>query len=337
MSKSAYPELVHALSSFKDYGFTQLQAAAYIAILQLGEDTGSAIAKASGINRSKIYDTLNQLEAMGAVKVISKEGRTRYAAVSPDVIFKEILLKFKNHLDSNKAKLFSLQEDQVTIDPSRMTLTKLKLNTLDVNSYDYLITSNEISRGLLLDQLSKDNKPSYKVKVLNLHDDISKGLVLLMNKDVVFLFPTPTGEVVEAIKLEDPDVSNFFLGLIESWWQKDIPDNIMDEINSGKLLAIHIGKSLYMQYNMYDGREYIYERPVSYLVTDSHISFFYEGDQEPKIPLFAVDNITDNPDGSITVIFKKVNGDRLGELRINTVEKNLFLKNLLLTLSRIPR
>lgn len=337
MSKSAYPELVNALSSFKDYGFTQLQAAAYIAILQLGEDTGSAIAKASGINRSKIYDTLNQLEEMGAVKVISKEGRTRYAAVSPDIIFKEVLQKFANHLDSNKAKLYSLQEKQVVVDPSRMTLTKLKLNNLDVNDFDYLITSNERSRSYLLDQLTKDNQPSVQVKILSLYDNVSKGLVLLMNEEVVYLFPTPTGEVVDAIKLEDPDISTFFLGLIESWWQKDIPDHTMEEINDGKLLALHIGKSLYMQYKMYDGREYIYERPVSYLLTESHMSFFYEGVEEPKIPLFAVDSITDNPDGSLTVIFKMASGDKLGEMRINTVEKNLFLKNLLLTLARLPR
>ncbi len=335
MSKSAYPGLVEALSSFKDYGFTQLQAAAYIAILKLGEDTGSAIAKESGINRSKIYDTLNQLEEMGAVRVISRENRPRYVAINPDKVFGDILNNFTIHLDNSKTKLMSVITDQVNVDPVTMTITTLKLKNLNVNEYDYLISSSVKSRGKFLEQLKKDNLPGYNVKILDLNDFVNLGLVMLLNDDEVLIFPTPTGSTVTAIKLEDVNISKFMLGIIESWWLNDIPEYISDEINAGNMIGLHVGKTLSMRYQLKDGRDYAFDRPVSYLITDTHISFFYEGQENPKINLRFLKDVVNLEDGGMNLVFRNFENKLIGELLMYPVEKSIFLKNILLMVARL--
>lgn len=335
MSKSAYPELVEALSNFKDYGFTQLQASAYIAILRLGEDTGSAIAKESGINRSKIYDTLNQLEEMGAVKVISKDNRPRYVAVEPDIVFGSLLSRFADHVEKSKQTLNSVIGDQVSIDPTTTTITTLKLKTLDLNAYTYLITSNVRARSEFFEQIPKEHLPNFDVKILDLNDFNSLSMILLLNANEILIFPSPKGSTVDAIKIEDKDIANFFHGIIESWWQNDIPDRVVEEISLGKLMGLHVGKSLYMKYEMKDGREYVYDRPVSYLITDSHISFFYESSEDPKINLMFLTDVNLNEDGSMRLIFRNFKNEFIGELLFYPVEKSIFLKNLLLSIAKL--
>ncbi|MCY3410317.1 MAG: helix-turn-helix domain-containing protein [Candidatus Heimdallarchaeota archaeon] len=336
MSKNAYPELVDALSSYEQYGFTKLQAAAYIAILQLGEESGSAIAKQSGINRSKIYDTLTQLEEMGAVRVVSVEGRTRYSAVSPDQVLHNILNNFSQHLETNVERLKTLMGDQVLIDAKTMTLTKLKLKNLDCNDYTYLISSNERARGMFLDQINKEGLPGYEVKILNLNDHTNLGMILLLKGDEVLIFPTPTGSEVEAILYQDKDLSRFFLGLIESWWISDVPDSVMEQIESETIRALYIGKSLYMRYEWENKGEQEYSRPISFLITDEHLIFYYEGQPDP-IPLFSITEVNILPDDSMSITFEGLTGKKLGEMMLKVVDRAIFMKNLLLSLSELAR
>ena len=94
MSREAHPDLISALSDFSATSFTELQAAAYVALVKMGEESGSAVAGEAGINRSKIYDILGQLESMGAVKKVSRENKSRYFAVPPDELLPRLIDKF---------------------------------------------------------------------------------------------------------------------------------------------------------------------------------------------------------------------------------------------------
>ena len=138
MSKMAYDGLIDELTSLSNTNFTRLQAAAYIAILQMGEETGSAIAKESGINRSKIYDILEQLEQMGAINKISREGKTRYQAVAPSTVFSRISEDFQRGLLQSKETLESLINLDKDIEPTSITLTTLFLKEVNTNDYDFL-------------------------------------------------------------------------------------------------------------------------------------------------------------------------------------------------------
>ncbi len=76
-------------------GFTEYEAKAYVALLQLGTATGYQIAKASSVPRSMIYESLNKLAARGAVLTQSFGETTRYAPVPPE----QLLSRMRRELD----------------------------------------------------------------------------------------------------------------------------------------------------------------------------------------------------------------------------------------------
>lgn len=333
MSKSAYPDLIDALSSINSIGFTTLQAAAYIAALQLGEETGSAIANASGINRSKIYDILNQLEELGAISKISRENKPRYIAVSPESLFPKLLSKFQAHLNQSKDRLKVLAEDRVEIDTARMTITKLNLRKLDLNDFEYFVSSNERARTELIDIVNKENRPSKRVKLLELNWDNPEGLILLVSNEVTYLLPTPDGRTVDSLQFNDPIVSKFFKAIIESWWTKDIPVNVQKEIKDGTLRALYVGKSVNMNFQMQGGREYKYDRPVSFSVTDKHLTFYYLGTPDPVIPLLALSQVKLLDEHELECTFTTPEGKEFGKLYFQMVGQAQLMKNLLDVLS----
>jgi predicted transcriptional regulator len=78
-------------------GFTEYEAKAYVALLQLGTATGYQIAKESGVPRSMIYESLNKLAARGAVLTQSFAEMVRYAPVPPE----QLLSRMRQELDDN--------------------------------------------------------------------------------------------------------------------------------------------------------------------------------------------------------------------------------------------
>ena len=333
MSKSAYPDLIDALSSINSIGFTTLQAAAYIAALQLGEETGSAIANASGINRSKIYDILNQLEELGAISKISRENKPRYIAVSPEDLFPKLLTKFQDHLSQSKDRLKVLAEDRVEIDTAKMTITKLDIRKLDLNDFEYLISSNERARTELIDIVNKESRPSTKVKLLDLNWQSPEGLILLVSDEITYLLPTPDGRTVDSLQFNDPIISTFFKAIIESWWTKDIPENVQLEIDNGTVPALHVGKSINMHWQSVGGREYKYDRPVSFVITSTHLTFYYLGSADPVIPILALNQVKLLDEHELECKFTRHDGSELGTLYLQIVGNAQLLKNLLDVLS----
>lgn len=334
MSKKAFPDLIDSLSSFNVTGFTKLQAAAYIAILKMGEETGSAIAAESGINRSKIYDILGQLEEMNAVKRISREGKPKYSAVQPTVVLSKILAEFTSEIENSKESLESLAGLREDINEVNITLTTLFLKDLDTNDYEYLISSRERSRTQFLELLPKDNRPGYQVKVLDLNDQSNeRGNIILVNNNVMYLFGTPVGQSVEAVKIEEKELAKFFIGIIENHWNRDLPPEIREGSENGTLNVLYVGKAITMNYQIAGVEQQKFERPITFFVTDDSISFtYYETVDPSRVMVRFINNINIEPENTIFIQTQFHDG-RVGELRMKIVENPIYLRNLLLTFS----
>ncbi|MHA2028287.1 MAG: TrmB family transcriptional regulator [Candidatus Kariarchaeaceae archaeon] len=334
MSKKAFPELIDILSSFDVTGFTRLQAAAYIAILKMGEETGSAIAAESGINRSKIYDILGQLEEMNAVKKISRESKPKYTAVDPNIVLSKILAEFTGEIDKSKQLLESLADLREDINEVNITLTTLFLKDLDVNEFEYLIASRERSRTQFLELLPKDYRPGYHVKVLDLNDETKeRGNIILINQSQLLIFGTPVGQSVEALKIEENELSRFFTGIIENHWNKDLPEEIQVGLRNKTLNVLLVGKALTMNYQIAGVEQQKFERPVTFFVTDDSISFSYYGNIDPsRIMIRFINKVVLEGDNTI-LIQTGFHDGRVGELRMKTVEDPIYLHNLLISFS----
>lgn len=334
MSKKAFPELIDSLSSFNVTGFTKLQAAAYIAILKMGEETGSAIAAESGINRSKIYDILGQLEEMNAVKRISREGKPKYTAVEPSVVLSKILAEFTSEIDNSKLSLESLANLREDINEVNITLTTLFLKDLDTNKFEYLISSRERSRTQFLELLPKDNRPGYQVKVLDLNDQSNeRGNIILINDNTLYLFGTPVGQSVEAMKITESELSKFFIGIIENHWNRDLPTEVLDGVQNNTLNVLYVGKAINMNYQIAGVEQQKFERPVTFFVTDDSINFtYYETVDPSRIMVRFIKNVILEPENTIFIQTQFHDG-RVGELRMKIIEDPIYLKNLLLLFS----
>lgn len=67
-------------------GFTQKEANVYLALLNLGKNTVSRIARAAGINRTTAYDILDDLVNKGLANISGKEPKQEYVAEQPQKI-----------------------------------------------------------------------------------------------------------------------------------------------------------------------------------------------------------------------------------------------------------
>ncbi len=76
-------------------GFSQKEAAVYLALLELGKRTVTPIARKAGINRTTVYDILDSLSAKGLVSISGKQPLQEYVAESPDKIIRLLEDKIK--------------------------------------------------------------------------------------------------------------------------------------------------------------------------------------------------------------------------------------------------
>lgn len=67
-------------------GFSEKEANVYLALLELGKGTVSAIARAAGINRTTGYNVLDSLVSKGLTSVSGKKPKQEYVAESPNLI-----------------------------------------------------------------------------------------------------------------------------------------------------------------------------------------------------------------------------------------------------------
>lgn len=73
-------------SSLKEFGFSEKEIVVYLALLELGKGTVSAIARKAGIQRTTCYTVLDSLVGKKVAVVSGKEPKQEYVAQSPDTI-----------------------------------------------------------------------------------------------------------------------------------------------------------------------------------------------------------------------------------------------------------
>ena len=89
-------------SAFKKLGFSQYEAACYMALLREHPVNGSRLSKGSGIARSRIYDVIRSLLAKGfAIEV----NQGLYAPLPPEELVNRLKTDFSGHLDAVKETL----------------------------------------------------------------------------------------------------------------------------------------------------------------------------------------------------------------------------------------
>jgi len=92
--------------TLENIGWSDKEAAIYIALLSHGSLIISDISKYSKINRVTVYDTIGKLINIGAVSYTLKNSRKFYTATNPEYIYKiqeQKLTKFSKALDEFKA------------------------------------------------------------------------------------------------------------------------------------------------------------------------------------------------------------------------------------------
>ncbi len=91
-----------------EIGFSNKEAAVYLAILKLGKGTASVIARKAHIQRTTSYQILNSLFDKGLVTLTGKEPKQEYVAESPDMLktyLKKQLEEKKNNLEETEKNL----------------------------------------------------------------------------------------------------------------------------------------------------------------------------------------------------------------------------------------
>lgn len=102
------PELISALTRL---GFSQYEAQAYSALVGQEPLNGNEVSKRAGMPPSKVYETLNRLEAKGAI-LVNRSEPVRYSAVP----HADVLAALKARFDGDVATATSALDELPTTD-----------------------------------------------------------------------------------------------------------------------------------------------------------------------------------------------------------------------------
>ncbi len=85
-----YPYMNNLVTILKNIGLSEKAAKVYLSTLVLGEATVLAIAKHSGVKRTSIYYTLNELKELGAITETKRQRKIYYLPVEPKELIKRV-------------------------------------------------------------------------------------------------------------------------------------------------------------------------------------------------------------------------------------------------------
>lgn len=98
------------ISSLKELGFTQYEAACYMALISKHPVNGSKLSKISGIARSRIYDVLRSMISKGYV--LETES-SQYAPFPPDELIKKLNADFKHKITAFEKEVIKASQETV--------------------------------------------------------------------------------------------------------------------------------------------------------------------------------------------------------------------------------
>src|SRR3989339_603776 len=83
-------------STLLNLGFTDKEAAVYLACLELGESTIQEIAEKSGVKRTSVYNFLETMKGQGYVSEIKRGGKILLVAENPEGLLKQARERFES-------------------------------------------------------------------------------------------------------------------------------------------------------------------------------------------------------------------------------------------------
>ena len=118
------------IESLEKLGLTRYEAKAYIGMTNLISGKAEEIAKASEIPRSKIYNTLKELNKKGFITIIHTRP-LEYQAVPPSEIFKRKKEELIKELELSQEKLDEIYNDQLSEIQAPVWLIKTSENIIN--------------------------------------------------------------------------------------------------------------------------------------------------------------------------------------------------------------
>lgn len=128
--------------------FSEKEARVYLALLDLGKGTASAIARRAGINRSTAYVILDLLASKGLVNILGKEPKQEYTAESP----KKILENLKQQIHKDQQALQTVEKFLPELETLHNLKNRAKVKFYEgekglVEVYETTLTAKEDIRG----------------------------------------------------------------------------------------------------------------------------------------------------------------------------------------------
>ncbi len=118
------------IESLQKLGLTRYEAKAYIGICNLIESQANDIAEASDIPRSKIYNTLKELNKKGFV-TITKTRPIEYKAVSPKNIINKKKKELIREIEESEEKMDEIYNSQISEVQAPIWLIKTSENIIN--------------------------------------------------------------------------------------------------------------------------------------------------------------------------------------------------------------
>ncbi|MFA6132166.1 MAG: helix-turn-helix domain-containing protein [Patescibacteria group bacterium] len=104
----------YAAKELINFGFSDKEAAVYLAALQLGLSSIQDISEKSNVNRATTYLIINGLIKRGLISSFIKDGRNRFAAESPDKLLSLLRLQ-KRELEEKERELSAVMPKLLAI------------------------------------------------------------------------------------------------------------------------------------------------------------------------------------------------------------------------------
>jgi len=156
----------------EELGLTKTEIKVYLSLIDLGQTTTTQIIRDSGINPSKIYESLDKLIGRGLVSYVKKSNKKFFAATSPNSL-KEIV----------KEKKEKLSEQEKEVDILVKSLNESKKESGDkINSeiYEGLRGIKSIYKKIL--STLRKGETQYVMGIPKLANDQLEGFVLDWHK-----------------------------------------------------------------------------------------------------------------------------------------------------------
>jgi len=104
--------------TLEQLGFSEKEVEIYLAIIKLDQASASLVAKETDINRTTVYDILEELMVKGVVSKIKKAGKTYFYALPPDKLIDYLereKREYNKKIDTQKAKVEKIMPELVSI------------------------------------------------------------------------------------------------------------------------------------------------------------------------------------------------------------------------------